>query len=81
MKNLIKILLGLLFVSVIGVGVLYLLTIWSITPISFATAWKIVGTIAGLTAIVVLINLCAKLFFCKGNRGDQSKGNRAHPMN
>ena len=80
MKTLIKILLGVLGVSLVGIAALYLLSIWQITPIPFVTAWKIVATIAGVIIIVMLCWVCAKTFFCKSNNGDKTRGNRAHPV-
>jgi hypothetical protein len=80
MKTVIKVLSGLLLASIIGVGVLYLLSLWQIVPIPFLTAWKIVGTVAGLIGIVLLCWLCVKTFFCKSNRGDKSRGNKARPV-
>lgn len=79
MKTIIKLLLGVLGLSLTGMAVLYLLAIWQITPIPFLTAWKVVATVAALIVITVLCYVCAKTFFSKSNNGDKSRGNRAHP--
>ena len=80
MKTLIKILLGLLGVSLVGIAALYLLSIWQISVIPFVTAWKIAATIAGGIVVLMLGWVCAQTFFCKSNNGDKSRGNRAHPV-
>ncbi len=80
MKTLIKLLLGLLGVALVGIAVLYLLSIWQITLIPFLTAWKIAASIAGLIVVAMLAWICAKTFFCKSNNGDKNRGNRAHPV-
>ncbi len=80
MKTLIKILLGILGVSLVGIAALYLLSIWQITLIPFVTAWKIVASIGGVIVVVMLGWVCAKTFFCKSNNGDKTRGNRAHPV-
>lgn len=81
MKTLIKSLLGVWLFSLVCVGILYLLSLWDIVPIPLIMAWKVVATIAGVIVVVLLCWLCSNLFFRKGNRGDVSQGNKAHPMN